>query len=108
MIGMDRETGKEISGYEHVKQSITDILTTPIGSRVMRRTYGSYLFQLIDEAGNDYGRLKIIAAIADAINKWESRVNLESVTVNISKNGDVSANITAKYNEVNTNFQVTL
>ena len=47
MTGMDRETGKSLSGIEHLRQSIRDILTTPIGSRVMRRDYGSRLFELL-------------------------------------------------------------
>ncbi len=39
MRGMNANTGKELEGIEHLKQSIIDILTTPIGSRVMRRDY---------------------------------------------------------------------
>ncbi len=39
MKGMSAETGKALEGLEHLKQSITDILTTPIGSRIMRREY---------------------------------------------------------------------
>lgn len=42
-IGMNRETGKALTGIEHIQQSIRDILVTPIGSRVMRRKYGSAL-----------------------------------------------------------------
>ena len=47
-MGMNAETGRELTGLEHLKQSIADILNTPIGSRVMRRDYGSRLFELID------------------------------------------------------------
>jgi phage baseplate assembly protein W len=41
MQGMNRNTGRKLSGVDHLRQSIVDILTTPIGSRVMRRDYGS-------------------------------------------------------------------
>ena len=34
---MNRTTGTAISGLEHLRQSVGDILSTPIGSRVMRR-----------------------------------------------------------------------
>jgi hypothetical protein len=44
----DKETRKALEGIDHLKQSIIDILTTPIGSRVMRRDYGSRLFELVD------------------------------------------------------------
>lgn len=33
---MDRTTGKAIGELAHLRQSVGDILTTPIGSRVMR------------------------------------------------------------------------
>lgn len=31
MLGMDRNTGKLLSGTDHIRQSIVDILTTPLG-----------------------------------------------------------------------------
>ncbi|HCF6085938.1 TPA: phage baseplate protein, partial [Pseudomonas aeruginosa] len=36
MIGLDRRTGQPLSGVAHLKQSIEDILTTPLGTRRMR------------------------------------------------------------------------
>ena len=32
MIGMDRRNGQPLSGLAHLKQSIEDILGTPLGS----------------------------------------------------------------------------
>ena len=52
MRGMSATSGKELEGLDHLKQSIIDILTTPIGSRVMRRNYGSRLFELVDKPIN--------------------------------------------------------
>lgn len=48
MIGMNAKTGKALGGVEHLKQSIRDIVTTPLGSRVMRRDYGCGLYELVD------------------------------------------------------------
>ncbi|EDJ4804012.1 baseplate assembly protein, partial [Salmonella enterica] len=42
-MGMNRNTGLAISDSEHIGQSMRDILLTPVGSRVMRREYGSLL-----------------------------------------------------------------
>ena len=50
--GMNSQTGKRLSGMDHLRQSIIDILTTPIGSRVMRPGYGSRLFELVDAPVN--------------------------------------------------------
>lgn len=46
MSGTSRLTGRVIDQDAHLTQSITDILTTPKGSRVMRRDYGSRLADL--------------------------------------------------------------
>lgn len=45
--GMSRDSGKELKGIDHLRQSITDILTTPVGTRVWRRDYGSRLPRLV-------------------------------------------------------------
>ena len=44
MTGMSRETGRACDDeLAHIRQSIRDILTTPVGSRIKRRDYGSLL-----------------------------------------------------------------
>jgi len=77
--GMSRSTGKALSGDDHLAQSIGDILSTPIGSRVMRRDYGSMLFELIDQPMNAVTRLLVFAATAIALAKWEPRIKLQRV-----------------------------
>ena len=52
MRGMNDRTGKHNDGFEYLKQRIRDILSTPLGSRVMRRNYGSELFKRIDNPTN--------------------------------------------------------
>ena len=79
MQGTNNTTGKSLSGLDHLRQSITDILTTPIGSRVMRREYGSRLFELIDAPLNRSTLLDVYAAAAEALQRWEPRVRVERV-----------------------------
>ncbi len=67
MRGMSATSGKELEGLDHLKQSIIDILTTPIGSRIMRREYGSRLLELVDRPINRDFSLEIYAAIADTV-----------------------------------------
>lgn len=81
MIGMDRATGARLSDDEHLAQSIGDILSTPIGTRVMRRDYGSALFDLIDAPFNAATRLRMYAATALALKKWEPRIVLTRVQI---------------------------
>ena len=39
-MGMNTQNGRSLTELDHLRQSIVDILNTPIGSRVMRRDYG--------------------------------------------------------------------
>ena len=79
MLGMDRLTGAPLDGDAHLAQSIGDILSTPIGTRVMRRDYGSMLFELIDRPLNAATRLQLFAATAIALARWEPRLKLTRV-----------------------------
>lgn len=79
MIGMSNSTGRAISNRQHLMQSVADILTTPIGSRVMRREYGSQLPDLIDWPLNSATRLQAYAATAMALMRWELRIRLSRV-----------------------------
>lgn len=81
MIGMDAVTGKRLEGDAHLAQSIGDILTTPIGSRVLRRDYGSALFELVDQPMNALGRLRVFAAVADALRRWEPRLRITRIAL---------------------------
>ena len=72
-------TGKPLSGVAHLRQSIRDILTTPLGSRVMRREYGSRLFDLVDAPLNDATIIDIFAATAEALLRWEPRLQVQRV-----------------------------
>ena len=79
---MSRNTGLSLSSEaDQIRQSIQDILTTPIGSRVMRRTYGSLLPIMIDAPFNEITRLQLYAATATALIQWENRINLESISI---------------------------
>jgi phage baseplate assembly protein W len=79
MIGMNSNTGRSLVGNDHLVQSIADILTTPIGTRVMRREYGSQLADLVDWPLNNATRLQAYAATAIALMRWEPRIRLSKV-----------------------------
>ena len=93
MTGISSTTGQMLTRREHIRQSIADILGTPIGSRLMRRNYGSYLPQLVDHPATAANRLRLIAATAQAIMKWEPRTRLLSVTVAFNAAGKCQLSI---------------
>jgi uncharacterized protein len=80
MNGIDRDTGQTLSGNAHLAQSVADILSTPLGTRVMRRNYGSMLFDLIDQPLNAVTRALTFAATAIAIREWEPRLRLTRIS----------------------------
>lgn len=97
MNSMNAMTAAPINGIDHLEQSIRDILTTPVGSRVMRRDYGSQLPQLIDQPINDMLVGKMQVAIATALSNHEPRVRFNSVSVEPIGNGNISVNLSGYY-----------
>lgn len=81
MIGMDATTGKRLDGDAHLRQSIAKILSTPIGTRVGRRDFGSLLTELVDQPANPAGRIRIYAATALALQRWEPRLKVTRVAL---------------------------
>lgn len=79
MTGMDRHTGKPLSGLAHLRQSCADIIGTPLGTRICLREYGSFVPELIDQPMNQLTRTRIFAATALALSRWERRLRLTRV-----------------------------
>lgn len=79
--GINARNGKAMSGAAHLKQSITDILTTRVGTRVMRREYGSRLPELVDNPFGPELVTELIAATAEALERWEPRVKVDRVYI---------------------------
>jgi phage baseplate assembly protein W len=92
--GMDRHTGTALTGPDHVRQSIMDILTTPLGSRLMNRGYGSRLTDLIDAPMNAAGRQAVYAAIALAIAVHYPQFQLTGIALEQPEPGTLSITLT--------------
>lgn len=97
MIGMDRRTGQPLSGLAHLKQSIEDILTTPLGSRRMRPEYGSRLRRMVDLPVTEGWKGAVQAEVARAIGRWEPRIRLQSVQVMSVLGGNVTFQLRGVY-----------
>lgn len=93
MIGVDAATGVDLEGLAHLRQSVADILTTPLGSRVMRRDYGSELPDLIDQPANPAQRLRVVSAAVTALARWEPRLILDAATLTPPSAADGAAGL---------------
>jgi phage baseplate assembly protein W len=85
--GLSRLTARALDLDRHLAQSITDILTTPKGSRVLRRDYGSRLPDLIDAPMNGETLVDVFAETAEALDLWEPRLKLRRVQITEAASG---------------------
>ena len=81
MSGVNRVTGDVLDGWRHLEQSLWDLFTTPIGTRVMRRDYGSDVPNLIDRPQGIDTVLEVTMAFGEALEKWEPRFRLSQVLI---------------------------
>lgn len=66
-VGIDAVTGRPLLGWSHCVQSMSKILTTELGERVERRTFGSALERIIDRPQNEETVIDIYASTAEAL-----------------------------------------
>ncbi|MEX6677988.1 GPW/gp25 family protein [Pseudomonas sp. W2Oct36] len=97
MIGMDRVTGKPLTGLAHLRQSIGDILSTPLGARRMRPEYGSALRRYVDLPVTEGWKGAVQAEAARALGRYEPRVVISSIQAVAVSDGKISFRLTADY-----------
>jgi phage baseplate assembly protein W len=95
MQGMNRDTGKPLSGTDHIRQSVQDILSTPLGTRVMLPGYGSNLQRLVDNPADQVTAIRAVMATAVALARWEPRITVNSINVLKAGEGEISLTVRA-------------
>lgn len=80
---MNRITGAALdtTSDAHLQQSVNDILSTPLASRIARREYGSALPEIIDQPFGPATVQKLYAATATALTRWEKRIKVTRVAI---------------------------
>ncbi|HDU8718351.1 TPA: GPW/gp25 family protein [Morganella morganii subsp. morganii] len=95
--GFNALTGNGITDIEHLSQSVRDILMTPVGSRIARRTYGSLLFRLTDQPDNKALRLQLMSACYSALLRWEPRIQIQQLTISSPRPGSIVIDLSGVY-----------
>ena len=108
VIGVSRSNAAPLDRRQHIVQSVFDVLTTPIGSRMMRRWYGSYLTALVDAPGNERGKIRALAAAADALARCEPRVRMRAGRVGAAADGRGRVTVVIEDTESNAVMEVSL
>lgn len=96
MNGTNIRTGKSLVGDAHLRQSVEDILTTPVGTRVLRRDYGSRLPSLVDNPQDEQTRMSILRETAGALARHEPRLLLIKATVRYDGPGEFTLTLEGK------------
>ena len=97
MPGLSADALRPLSGLEHVRQSVRTILATPLGTRVLRREFGSRIFELIDRPMTAATVLDIYAATAEAVIRWEPRLEPRVVSIDAAAPGSITLRLLAEH-----------
>lgn len=102
------EVGSVSEGVDDINQCIALILLTPKGSVPHRPTFGSNIYKYVDYPVN-IAKANIIRETIDAINEWETRISVSSVSVE-TENEHIKINVEWKLKNSSTkgNTQVSL
>jgi len=98
MAGIDARTGRMLTGWAHVVQSVGILITTRIGDRVMRRYVGSVATLLLGKLVNRPNMLRLMQSIVVAIDLFEPRFKVMSIRpTTLDRSGKVALVIEGEY-----------
>lgn len=85
--GMDRNTGRRLTDFAHIAQSVGDIFSTSFGERILRRFYGSDLPRLLGENMVPTTFLRFFAAFATALLQEPRLLLLRVIPLSVDRDG---------------------
>lgn len=92
-----QDSKSESDAVELINQSIRQILGTAVGERVIRRSFGSLLFTLVDENIDQFLQAEIRRNVFDAIETHERRVILQESLIDFTNRDGGMVSIAANY-----------
>lgn len=90
MSGISDSTGLPLGGFDHVLQSIEKILSTPVGTRVMRPWFGNPGLRLLGENMTEETILRWATTIWALIELFEPRFKVTKFGVNDLQRGGIA------------------
>lgn len=79
---------QKVVDIRSVYQSIGNILSTPLGTRLFLPEFGSELEQLLFEPMDDITEVKIYDAIVGAIRRWDPRLEINYALTTVEADYD--------------------
>lgn len=97
-VGLNAATGRIVTGWAHVVQSLRDIFDTRFGSRVMREWYGSFVPNLLGRLITPQEVTPYFTAITSAIEQWEPRFRVTRIqVVKVTRDGQLHFFLDGEY-----------
>jgi hypothetical protein len=97
-VGLDDQAGVSITGVPYLMQALRILIGTPIGSRVMRRTFGTLVPMLVDAPMTPDLVADLTASVAQAIVMWLPLITLLQVQVVTASAGKWTMNLVIEEN----------
>jgi phage baseplate assembly protein W len=97
MVGVSR-----VASTEKIVMAMRQILGTRIGSRVIDRNFGSDLREILFTPIDEVSIARVRFAVTSAIQRWERRVELLDVAVDISSAQSGRIDVTVDFKVIST------
>lgn len=96
--GIDRRTGRPLSGWAHVIQSLEIIFSTRFGERIMREWFGSAVPGLLGRNLVPGTVLRFKLAVWVAIELWEPRYRIVRInSISVTRTGQYQVALEGEY-----------
>jgi phage baseplate assembly protein W len=92
-VGTHRDTGERLEGLLDVEQATSEVLSTPLRSRPLAPDFGTDLLSLVDRPMSPEGRAITTSLTADAVARWERRIQPDRVHVDANGAGEVTVTL---------------
>ena len=93
MIGIDRRTGKTLSAYAQLVSRVTQVMTTPLGAREKRHTFGSRVRLVLGENMTDATLIRAQTAALEAFHNPVNGISDFSPTRVVATRGAVGVTL---------------
>jgi len=97
----------ENSSYEKsIEESIEIILSTKLGERLMRPDFGCRVHELLFAPNSIETHNLAIFYVTESLKKWEHRILIKEVTVNITSETAINININYQIKDTNSFYNL--
>jgi len=90
---------------QHINESILQILGIRVGTRVMRRSYGSYLRQIVFRPNDPSLDARVEYTVKGAIERWEPRVIVDNLVIDRTFRQEGRLDVSVTYTIIKTNVK---